>query len=149
MGSKGSAGEASIFRAKDGRWHGWITVGIRPDGKPDRRHRTAKTRAEVAAKVREFEVRRETGTITAVNTDTVEAWFRALADAHRGPTRPTANLGELRVDDPHAHHAVPRRTAARPAAARAPRRALQRARSTKRPVSHHACCGSTGSSPAR
>ena len=41
MGSKGSPGEASIFRAKDGRWHGWITVGTEPNGKPDRRHRTA------------------------------------------------------------------------------------------------------------
>jgi integrase len=76
MGSKGSPGEASIFRAKDGRWHGWITVGTRANGKPDRRHRTAKTRNEVVRKIRELEVRRETGTITAVNSDTVEAWFR-------------------------------------------------------------------------
>ena len=76
MGSKGSPGEASIFRAKDGRWHGWITVGVRTNGKPDRRHRTAKTRNEVVRKIRELEVRRETGTITAVNSDTVEAWFR-------------------------------------------------------------------------
>ena len=76
MGSKGSPGEASIFRAKDGRWHGWITVGTGANGKPDRRHRTAKTRNEVVRKIRELEVRRETGTITAVNSDTVEAWFR-------------------------------------------------------------------------
>ena len=76
MGSKGSPGEASIFRAKDGRCHGWITVGTRANGKPDRRHRTAKTRSEVVRKIRELEVRRETGTNTAVNSDTVEAWFR-------------------------------------------------------------------------
>jgi len=75
MGSKGSPGEASIFRAADGRWHGWITVGTRANGKPDRRHRTAKTRNEVVRKIRELEVRRETGTITPVNSDTVEAWF--------------------------------------------------------------------------
>jgi hypothetical protein len=67
MGSKGSPGEASIFRAKDGRWHGWITVGTRANGKPDRRHRTAKTRSEVVRKIRELEVWRETGTNTAVN----------------------------------------------------------------------------------
>jgi hypothetical protein len=65
-------------------------------------------------------VRRETGTITAVNSDTVEAWVQTLAHEHRGPTRTIADAGELRVDDPHAHHAVPRRTAARPAAARGP-----------------------------
>jgi len=75
MGSKGSPGEASIFRAKDGRWHGWITVGTRANGKPDQRHRTAKTRNEVVRKIRELEVRRETGTNTAVNSDTVEAWL--------------------------------------------------------------------------
>jgi integrase len=43
--------------------------------KPDRRHRTAKTRAEVVKEIRELQVRRETGTITGVNSDTVEAWF--------------------------------------------------------------------------
>ena len=96
MGSKGSPGEASIFRAKDGRWHGWITVGTRANGKPDRRHRTAKTRSEVVRKIRELEVRRETGTNTAVNSDTVEAWFRhwitnIAADAYdRGRWRATS-----------------------------------------------------------
>ena len=75
MATRGSAGEASIFKDPDGRWHGWITVGTKPNGKPDRRHRTAKTRAEVVKKIRELEVRRETGTITGVNADTVEAWL--------------------------------------------------------------------------
>ena len=75
MSTKGSAGEASIFKGSDGRWHGWITVGTKANGQPDRRHRTAKTRGEVAKKVRELEVRRETGTITAVNNDTVAAWL--------------------------------------------------------------------------
>src|SRR3954471_12827432 len=75
MGSRGTAGEASIFKDAEGRWHGWITVGTKANGKPDRRHRTAKTRSEVVKKIRELEVRRETGTITGVNCDTVEAWL--------------------------------------------------------------------------
>ncbi|MCW2539678.1 MAG: Integrase [Frankiales bacterium] len=75
MSTKGSAGEASIFKGSDGRWHGWITVGTKANGQPDRRHRTAKTRGEVAKKVRELEVRRETGTITAANSDTVGGWL--------------------------------------------------------------------------
>lgn len=61
MSTKGSAGEASIFKGSDGRWHGWTAVGTKANGQPDRRHRTAKTRGEVAEKVRELEVRRETG----------------------------------------------------------------------------------------
>ena len=76
MGSKGSPGEASIFRAKDGRWHGWITVGVKTNGERDRRHRSGRTRAEVVRKIRELEIKRETGGIGAVNSDTVEAWFR-------------------------------------------------------------------------
>ena len=73
MGSKGSPGEATIYRAEDGRWHGWITIGTRADGALDRRHRTAKTRNEVVHKIRDLEVRRETVTITGVRSDTVEA----------------------------------------------------------------------------
>ena len=46
-----------------------------PTANPTGGHRTAKTRNEVVRKIRELEVRRETGTITAVNSDTVEAWF--------------------------------------------------------------------------
>jgi integrase len=46
--NRGSAGEASLFRDDDGRWHGWITVGTKPNGKRDRRHRTGKTRARQA-----------------------------------------------------------------------------------------------------
>lgn len=64
-----------IFRSDDGRWHGWITVGTKPNGKPDRRHRTAKTRAEVVKKMCELEVQRETGSITGVNSDTVQGWL--------------------------------------------------------------------------
>ena len=75
MTARKGAGEASIFKAADGRWHGWITVGTKANGKPNRRHRTAKTRGEVVRKIRELEVARETGTVTAVNADTVEAWF--------------------------------------------------------------------------
>jgi integrase len=75
MDSKGSPGEASIFRAKDGRWHGWITVGVRTNGERDRRHRSGSTRAEVVRKIRELEIKRETGGVGAVKVDTVAAWL--------------------------------------------------------------------------
>ncbi len=54
MSTKGSAGEASIFKDSDGRRHGWITVATLANGQPDRRHRTARTRGEVAQKAREL-----------------------------------------------------------------------------------------------
>jgi integrase len=68
--------ESSVFKGADGQWHGWITVGTKANGRPDRRHRRGKTRSEVVAKIRELEARREAGTVTAANTDTVESWMR-------------------------------------------------------------------------
>ena len=75
MSTKRSSGEPTIFKGTDGRWHGWITVGMRANGKRDRRHRTGTTRAEVVRKIRDLEVKRETGIIGAANNDTVAVWL--------------------------------------------------------------------------
>lgn len=48
-------GASSIYFGKDGKWHGRVTVGVRDDGRPDRRHVERKTRAEVTKAVRELE----------------------------------------------------------------------------------------------
>lgn len=40
--------EGSIYKMQDGRWRAALTVGKKPDGKPDRRIFTARTRHEVA-----------------------------------------------------------------------------------------------------
>ncbi|MCW2497111.1 MAG: Integrase [Jatrophihabitans sp.] len=72
---RNSNGEPSIFKGSDGRWHGWITVGTKANGRPDRRHRSAASRAEVAKKIRDLEVKRETGRVSAVGSDTVGAWL--------------------------------------------------------------------------
>jgi integrase len=44
-----------IYEGADGSWHGYLTVGVKPDGRPDRRHRMGKTREEVEQKIRELE----------------------------------------------------------------------------------------------
>ena len=41
------AGSSSIYQDKDGKWHGRVSMGVRDDGKPDRRHVRGKTRADV------------------------------------------------------------------------------------------------------
>jgi len=56
-------GESSIHRDPKGRWHGYVSAGHGQDGAPDRRHVSGKTRAEVVAKVRELERKRDAGTI--------------------------------------------------------------------------------------
>ena len=44
--------ESTIYQDDAGVWHGWVTVGTLPDGRPDRRHRRAKSRPLIVAKVR-------------------------------------------------------------------------------------------------
>ncbi|MFF2187860.1 tyrosine-type recombinase/integrase [Streptomyces sp. NPDC058155] len=52
-------GASSIYFGKDGKWHGRVTVGVRDDGKPDRRHIERKSKAEVTKAVREMERARD------------------------------------------------------------------------------------------
>ena len=52
-------GASSIYLGKDGKWHGRVTVGVRADGKPDRRHVERKTKTEVTKAVRDLEKKRD------------------------------------------------------------------------------------------
>jgi integrase len=69
-------GRSSIYEGGDGWWHGRVTVGIKDDGRPDRRHVMAKTRAEVTAKVRKLEKLRDEGRMPkAGQRYRVETWL--------------------------------------------------------------------------
>ncbi|MFI5862887.1 tyrosine-type recombinase/integrase [Streptomyces sp. NPDC051546] len=69
-------GRSSIYLGKDGKWHGRVTVGVRDDGSPDRRHVERKTRAEVTAAVRELEKDRDAKTVRKPGKAmTVKAWL--------------------------------------------------------------------------
>ena len=50
-----ASGRSSIDKGADGWWHGRVTVGRRDDGRPDRRHVMASSKAEVSKKVRVLE----------------------------------------------------------------------------------------------
>ena len=54
--SKGRAasGEGSVFKAKDGRWNAFVTIGRDENGKLKRKRFTGKTQAEVVQKKKEF-----------------------------------------------------------------------------------------------
>jgi len=67
---------STIYQDNDGRWHGRVTVGVRDDGRPDRRHVRGKTRSEVAKKVRTLEKDRDQGTVRKVSERwTVGQWL--------------------------------------------------------------------------
>ncbi|MFJ8097025.1 tyrosine-type recombinase/integrase [Streptomyces griseofuscus] len=69
-------GRSSIYRGKDGKWHGRVTVGVCDDGTPDRRHVERKTRAEVTDAVRELEKQRDAKTVRKPGRPwTVKAWL--------------------------------------------------------------------------
>jgi integrase len=68
-------GASSIYLGKDGYWHGRVTVGVRDDGRQDRRH-VMGTRADVTRKVRALEKQRDSGSVRkAGRTWTVEQWL--------------------------------------------------------------------------
>lgn len=69
-------GASSIYEGNDGSWHGRVTVGIRDDGRPDRRHVRGKTEAIVTRKVRELEKERDKGNVRKAGENwTVETWL--------------------------------------------------------------------------
>ncbi|MYZ39046.1 MULTISPECIES: site-specific integrase [unclassified Streptomyces] len=69
-------GASSIHFGKDGYWHGYVTVGVKDSGKPDRRHVMRKTRADATKAVRELERKRDSGSVPkAGQTWTVESWL--------------------------------------------------------------------------
>ena len=48
-------GSGQFLPGADGRWHGWITVGIRDDGRPDRRHVNGRPRKTSGESTRDRE----------------------------------------------------------------------------------------------
>ena len=74
----------SVCLDEEGRWHGYVSMGIKPGGLRDRRHVTAKTRAEVTAKVREMERRRDDGIASAFGrgptlAEWLDHWLEQIA----------------------------------------------------------------------
>ncbi|MEO6500531.1 MAG: hypothetical protein ABIQ09_01310 [Jatrophihabitantaceae bacterium] len=78
---RGAQGRSTIIKRPDGRWHGYVSMGTKGDGKRDRRHVSARTRAEVVIKVRELESKRDAGSVHAAGKPMkVEEWFTYWVD---------------------------------------------------------------------
>lgn len=74
--SKRAGGESTIYRDGAGRWHGYVSMGQTDNGRRDRRHVSGQRRADVVAKVRELERKRDAGlSATAGRQTTVGAWL--------------------------------------------------------------------------
>ena len=77
-GSRRPNGASSIyFSESDGKWHGWVTVGVRDNGKTDRRHVQRKDEGDVIEAVRELEKQRDGGKVKKPGRAwTVEKWLK-------------------------------------------------------------------------
>ncbi|MBP2345064.1 tyrosine-type recombinase/integrase [Streptomyces virginiae] len=99
-------GASSIFQGKDGRWHGYVTVGTKDNGKLDRRHVSRKTRPEVTKLVRELERQRDKGTVRKVGQSwTLETWL-----THWVENIAAAHVSENTIDGYRVavnHHLIP------------------------------------------
>lgn len=112
---------SSIYLSEtDGLWHGWVTMGLKDNGAPDRRHRTGKTETEVTRKVRELEAKRDAGKVDRPGrAPTVEQWMTTyLNDIAARKLAPTTlesywsdtrnwiikHLGKHRLDRLQAEH---------------------------------------------
>jgi integrase len=74
--SKRASGESSIYRDEDGRWHGFVSMGKKENGRRDRRHVSGAKRADVVAKVRAIEAKRDAGMVDAAGrAPTVGEWL--------------------------------------------------------------------------
>ncbi|MCA0329542.1 MAG: site-specific integrase [Actinobacteria bacterium] len=81
MGSRAANNESSIHQDDTGRWHGYVSMGLKEGGRRDRRHVTGATRREVVAKVRALETKRDAGTALAAGTPpTLEVWMGEYLD---------------------------------------------------------------------
>jgi integrase len=76
MAGRGANGRSTIIKRDDGRWHGYVSMGSRGDGRRDRRHVSATARSEVVRKVKALEAKRDAGMVAAAGRPmTVEEWL--------------------------------------------------------------------------
>jgi integrase len=91
-------GASSIYRGADGRWHGRVTIGVRDDGRPDRRHVQRPTEAEVIRAVRELERARDRGQVRKTGRVwTVESWLEHWVENIAAPGVRASTLDGYRV----------------------------------------------------
>ena len=81
MSARAANNESSIHKDEAGRWHGYVSMGLREGGRRDRRHISGRSRREVVTKVRALEAKRDAGTALGAGTPpTVAVWLTEYLD---------------------------------------------------------------------
>ena len=106
MSKRAASGESSIHKGVDGRWHGYVSMGLKREGARDRRHVSGTRRVDVVAKVRDLErqrdssVAQEAGRVSTV-ADWLEHWLDTIAARKVRPRTLEGYRSKLRL------HVVP------------------------------------------
>ena len=74
---KNADGRSTIYKGTDGYWHGRVTMGVKDDGAPDRRHVMRKSDDAVADRVKKLENERDSGKVRPASKKkwTVGEWL--------------------------------------------------------------------------
>jgi hypothetical protein len=76
MGERNPNRASTVYLGTDRYWHGRVTVGLRDDGAPDRRHVMSNSTGVVVGKVRDLERDRDKGEVRRAGQRwTVAAWL--------------------------------------------------------------------------
>jgi hypothetical protein len=71
----------NIKQGPDGWWHAWVTVGTKPNGRPDQRHVKRRTKAEVEDRIDELLAQKRAGAVVKPGrSTTVEQWMEIYLD---------------------------------------------------------------------
>jgi integrase len=81
MAGRGANGRSTIVKQRDGRWHGFVSMGAKGDGTSDRRHVSATSRAAAVEKVKELEAKRDAGVVSLTSKPLLlEEWLDYWVD---------------------------------------------------------------------
>lgn len=103
MSSRATNGRSTIFKGADGRWHGYVSMGVTPDGKKVvRRHVSGKTRSVVTTKVERLEAqraatsRRSASTGATLTGHWMDEWLK-ITERRRKPSTYASHESLIRV----------------------------------------------------
>lgn len=89
-------GESTCYLGSDGRWHGRVSVGLKPDGSPDRRHVSAADWDTVLEKIEKLEALRDAGQVVVPSrVPTLAEWLRTWLDTIAPRTAQQSTVDEI------------------------------------------------------
>jgi integrase len=89
-------GQSTCYLGSDGLWHGRVSVGLKADGSPDRRHVCSRDRDTVLGKIEKLEAIRDAGQVVApIRVPTVAEWMRTWLETIAPRTAQQSTVEEI------------------------------------------------------